>query len=118
MVSYHPFCDVNRKLENGKCQNVTLLDLQLMKYARSTVDLAYFFGSSTSVSFRKEYLNELLQIYHKKLTKELEKFGYVNIYSYDNLMHDFEQTWGFGFMTGQFHAHVRSHTAVGWDRDY
>ena len=107
--SLNLFFDLIRKAKNGKCEEVTLLDLQLMKYGRPTLDLAYFFGSSTTVEFRKEHLETLLEEYHKKLSEELKVFGYENIYSFDDLLSDFQETWGFGFMIGQFHAHVRNY---------
>ena len=94
-------------MENGECEDVTFLDLQLMKYARPTVDLAYFFGSSTSVSFRKTHLNNLLIKYHNKLTEELNVFGYQNLYSFADLSRDYQDTLAFSFMIGQFHNHVR-----------
>ena len=44
--SLNLFFDLIRKAKNGKCEEVTLLDLQLMKYGRPTLDLAYFLGLS------------------------------------------------------------------------
>ena len=91
----------------GKEKDVTLLDLQLMKYTRPTVDLAYFFGSSSSAAFRKEHLKSLLEIYHKKLCQELEIFGYSQVYSLEQLHADFEDTWAFGFVISCLHVQVR-----------
>ena len=74
-----------RKSGDGKGSDVTLLDLQLMKYSRPSVDLAYFFGSSTYPSFREMYLEELLKVYHQTLVDELAIFGYKLSYSIDDL---------------------------------
>ena len=85
---------------------MTLLDLQLMKYSRPTVDLAYFFGSSTYPSFRQMHLEELLKIYHQTLTQELTTFGYSVSYSLEDLKDDFEDTWGFGFALACLHIQI------------
>ena len=96
----------SRKSNTGQISDLTLLDLQLMKYCRPTVDLTYFFGSSSFAPFRKEHLKSLLKIYHDKLTRELEVFGYKDIYSYEDLLKDFEDTWGFGFACSLLHVQV------------
>lgn len=90
---------------------MTLLDLQLMKYSRPTVDLAYFFGSSTYPSFRQMHLEELLKIYHQTLTQELTTFGYspqsdLVQYTFEDLKDDFEDTWGFGFALACLHIQI------------
>jgi hypothetical protein len=96
-------------LENGEVDNVVLLDLQLMKFTRVTADLAYFFGSSSTVKFRAEFLDDLLRIYHTKLIQDLETFGYRNsVYPLDHFLADFEDTWVFGFIIGCFHMQVSS----------
>ena len=95
-----------KKFEDGKATDVTLLDLQLMKYSRPTVDLAYFFGSSTYPSFRQMHLEELLKIYHQTLTQELTTFGYSVSYSLEDLKDDFEDTWGFGFALACLHIQI------------
>ena len=74
-----------------------------MKYTRPSVDLVYFFGSSTDAAFRKEHKEVLLKIYHENLTAELEIFGYKDLYSYDDLLQDFEDTWAFGFVMSCLH---------------
>jgi hypothetical protein len=96
-------------LENGSYKDITILDLQLMKYSRPTVDLVYFFGSSTDAAFRKKHKESLLRIYHESLTAELKVFGYENLYSFDDLLKDFEDTWGFGFVMSCFHVQVRTY---------
>ena len=75
----------------------------MIKYTRPSVDLVYFFGSSTDASFRKKYLSSLLKIYHENLIAELNNFDYENLYSFDDLMKDFEDTWGFGFVMSCLH---------------
>ena len=79
------------------------MDWQLIKYTRPSVDLVYFFGSSMDASFRKKYLSSLLKIYHENLIAELNNFDYKNLYSFDDLMKDFEDTWGFGFVMSCLH---------------
>ena len=95
-----------RKLEGGKSTDVTLLDLQLMKYSRPSVDLAYFFGSSTYPSFRQMHLEELLKIYHQTLRQELSTFGNSLNYTLEDLKADFEDTWGFGFALACLHIQI------------
>ena len=77
-----------------------------MKYTRPTVDLAYFFGSSTFVPFRHKHLDALLQIYHEELTQELGHFGYQNLYSFQDLNLDLEDTWSFAFIAACLHIQV------------
>ena len=96
-----------RKMEDGSCKDITIIDLQLMKYTRPTVDLAYFFGSSTDASFRKKHLPSLLKTYHETLTSELKTLGYENLYSFQDLLEDFDDTWGFGFVMSCLHVQVR-----------
>ena len=78
-----------------------------MKYARPTVDLAYFFGSSTYFKFREEHLHELLQFYHQKLTAELAFFGHKDVYTFEELMADYDDTWVFGFSISCLHIQVK-----------
>lgn len=83
-----------------------------MKYARPTVDLAYFFGSSTYFKFREEHLQDLLQFYHQKLTAELAVLGYKDIYSLEELIADFDDTWVFGFSVSCLHIQVRENAML------
>lgn len=99
--------NVLRLKDDGCSDEVTLLDLQLMKYTRPTVDLAYFFGSSSLASFRQEHLNSLLKVYHEKLTEELQIFGYSkDLYTFQDLLDDFEDTWAFGFIVSCLHIQI------------
>ena len=100
-------------MEDGSCKDITIIDLQLMKYTRPTVDLAYFFGSSTDATFRKKHLPSLLKTYHETLTSELKTLGYENLYSFQDLLEDFEDTWGFGFVMSCLHVQVRKSNVVG-----
>ena len=93
-------------MEDGSCKDITIIDLQLMKYTRPTVDLAYFFGSSTDATFRKKHLPSLLKTYHDTLTSELKTLGYENLYSFQDLLEDFDDTWGFGFVMSCLHVQV------------
>ena len=101
------------KNEDGSADKLVLLDLQLMKYTRPTVDLAYFFGSSTSAAFRSQHLDHLLQVYHDQLGEELGIFGYniKSLYPLDKLKDDFQDTWHFGFVVASLHMQVIS---VSW----
>ncbi len=84
-----------------------MLDLQLIKYARPTVDLAYFIGSSSTPAWREKYLKQLLKIYSDALTEELVKFGYpVSTYTYDQMIADFKDCWIFGFHSCVMHTQV------------
>jgi hypothetical protein len=90
------------------------LDFQLMKLTRVTVDLAYFFGTSSTAKFRARFLDDLLKIYHTKLIQDLEIFGYKNsVYPLEQFVADFEDTWVFGFIMGCFHMQVSSNISSG-----
>ena len=49
--------------ETGKPLKTMLVDLQLFREACPTLDLVYFIYTGTTPEFRKEYLNQLLELY-------------------------------------------------------
>jgi hypothetical protein len=93
--------------DDGVVDKLVLLDLQMIKYARPTVDLAYFLGSSSTAKFRKTHLKHLQKVYHDSLSQQLVKFGYpLEIYPFTQFITDFDETWVFGFTTGCMHVQV------------
>ena len=52
-----------------------MVDLALVCYRNPTIDLVYFAYISTTYEFRKKYMDSLLDIYHKQLTKTLAALG-------------------------------------------
>ncbi len=96
-----------RKNKNGIIERLVLIDLQLAKYAKPAVDLVYFFGSSTSYKFRENHLDSLLRLYHSTLHKELKEFGYTTeLYTFQQLLDDFQDCWPFGFTLSCAHIAV------------
>ena len=86
-------------------EELFLLDLQMIKYTRPTVDLAYFLGSSTTPKFRAANLRKCLEMYHSSLVDELEQFGYdKDLYTLDQLMADFKDCWMFGYFINCMHV--------------
>jgi hypothetical protein len=84
-----------------------MLDLQMVRRANPTVDLCYFFGSSTSPEIREKHLEEMLTFYWKRLDMLLVTLGYPsNLYTYKSLKKDFKRTFLFGVMLGSMHAMV------------
>ena len=85
-----------------------MLDLQMSRFARSTIELVYFFGSSTGPEFREKHLEEMLTFYHDTLMGFLNSYGYdENVYTYSDLKADFIDCFPFGYYMGQLHSMVR-----------
>ncbi len=93
--------------DNGKLLGMKVLDLQMVRYSRLSLDLAYFFCSSTDFDLREKNLGELLRHYHSALTGYLKKFGYPSsLYPYDKFQSEFDDCFTFGFITGTFISQV------------
>ena len=86
---------------------VKMLDFQLCRRARPTLDLAYFLGSSTTPAFRKERECEMLRFYFDALQRNLRRSGFDDpdsIYSYGDFNRDFDECRLFLFLVAQLHA--------------
>ena len=87
---------------------VKFVDLQFVKVSRPTIDLNYFFCSSTTSHFREEHFNDLLKIYHDVLIAELKGLGYSDdVYTMSQLVEDYNDCFAFGLIVGMFHGQVR-----------
>ena len=86
---------------------VKFVDLQFVKRSRPTIDLNYFFCSSTTSQFREKHFQNLLTHYHNILTSELKQMGYPeDLYPMAQLVDDYNDCFCFGFIAGFFHAQV------------
>ena len=80
----------------------------MCRYAKPTVDLVYFFGSSTDPEFREKHLEDLLKFYHDTLMRFLKSYGYDDsIYTYSDFKTDFIDCFPYGYSMGLLHAMVR-----------
>lgn len=92
---------------------IRVVDLQMVRRARPTIDLAYFFASSLSPEFRENHLQELLKYYHLSLTKCLVNLGYdEDLYTFDSFKGNFEECYIYGVGYGTIHAQVWNVTAI------
>lgn len=93
--------------QNDKLMGMKMLDLQLTRYGRLPLDLAYFFCSSIDDEMRNEKLTELLRHYHQMLTECLVSYGYTEaLYPFEKFVADFDDCFTFGFLTGTFICQV------------
>ena len=84
-----------------------MVDLQLVRRARPSIDLVYLLGTSTGPEFREKHLEEILSFYHSTLIAGLTKFGYSSdLYTYQQLKKDFDECFIFGFVMGTMNAMV------------
>ena len=86
-----------------------MVDLQNTKLGRPGVEMAYFFCSSTSPEQRKGHLVELLRFYYDEFCEQLTLLGggcEKECYTFEELMHDFNECYPFGFIMGCMHSQV------------
>lgn len=94
--------------EAGKLESMKMLDLQIMRYSRLSLDLAYFFCSSTDDEIRKTHLESLLEFYHSRLIRNLGEYGYpASVFTFEEFKAEFDDCFTFGFITGTFLCQVR-----------
>ena len=87
----------------GRLKDVKILDLQMMRRTRPTVDLVYFLHMSTDAQFRKENFASLIEFYHAKLTEGLAELGYDEanaLYPLETMLADVEDCFLFGHICG------------------
>ena len=85
-----------------------VIDLQMARYARTAVDLSYLLNSSLTPEFRKDHLDDLLEMYHSLVMEHLEKCGVdtKGLFSLDDLKSDYVDCGIFGFLLGSSHCQV------------
>ncbi len=87
--------------------DVRVVDWQLVRIARPVLDLAYFFGSSLSLDFRREHVDDLLKYYHLALTKCLDKLGHAFDYTFDAFEQEFRACFIYGTDLAMLHSQVQ-----------
>ena len=84
-----------------------MVDLQVVRRARPSIDLVYMLGSCTTAEFRKHHLPELLEFYHQMFVDTLKKLGYSeSLYTLDQLTKDFDECYVHGFVVSILQAMV------------
>ena len=87
----------------GALESVCIVDLQLMRWTRASLDLAYFLYTSVDPHFRQKRIEGLLQYYHSHLRLNLVALGQdENVFPWDVFRREFEETIPFGFVLGCF----------------
>ncbi|XP_052890996.1 uncharacterized protein LOC128299163 isoform X2 [Anopheles moucheti] len=72
----HGDCWTNNMMfryEEGKPQEIILFDWQVMRYVTPVQDIVYFIFCCTDEEFRREYYEEMLDIYYRSLSTMLAK---------------------------------------------
>ena len=93
---------------SGAPTDIKVVDLQLSRRARPSIDLAYCFASSLTPEMREKHTDELLEFYHKELVKFLLKLGYTeDLYPFKQLKEDYVECFTFAFVLAVMHAQVR-----------
>ncbi len=93
-----------------------MLDLQLVRLGKPSIDLAYFFGSSTKPEWRQQNLTRSLKFYHECLVDQLNYHGFQSkICSFKELQVDFDHHRPFMLVMGGWHAilHLKSYEQAG-----
>ena len=89
-------------------EEVKLLDFQLTRVAQPEIDLIYVFSSSLNPETRSKHMDDLLQFYHKHLTKELAALGYsADVFTYEELKENCTKSWVFAYSMAQWFTMVR-----------
>ena len=79
----------------------------MVRRGNPNVDLAYFFGTSTSPEMRKDHLDQLLGFYYDKLDSNLTLLGYPRkMYPFDLFLRDFKHSYFIGIILGSLHGMV------------
>ncbi|XP_055627925.1 uncharacterized oxidoreductase dhs-27-like [Toxorhynchites rutilus septentrionalis] len=77
-VLVHGDCWINNMMfsyKNKIPESMILLDWQGARYASPVLDLSYFFSCCTDEAFRRQYYDEMLNIYYGSLRDLLERLG-------------------------------------------
>ena len=94
--------------EDGSLKDIMLIDMQIIRVANPSIDLAYLLYSSSNNEARKEKLIEWLHIYHDALIDDLKALGYSGAeYPFEELEKDIDHSRLFGVIMGLMHCQVR-----------
>ncbi|XP_030767985.1 uncharacterized protein LOC115891613 [Sitophilus oryzae] len=74
------------------CQDILLVDFQLLRYCPPVQDLLLFIYENSSKETRDTYLTKLTEQYYENLSKNLENFGIItdNILSHEDFVKSME----------------------------
>jgi hypothetical protein len=91
-VVIHGDCWINNLLfrydeVTNKAVELVLIDLQMMREACPTTDLAYLIYTSTTSEFRKKHLEDMLMLYYMSFKSYCDQLGveYLPGFSFENL---------------------------------
>ena len=89
--------------------DVKFIDLQTVAHASPALDLVYFIYSSTTKEIRNN-LCDLLRIYHDEFITNVNQFGSLLSYTYEELNDDFYKAcfWGLNFAMNALGKHLNS----------
>lgn len=81
----------------------------MCRRARSVLDLAYMFGSSTLPSWRQDNLVPFAKLYYGHFARYMKDFGYdaEELYPWQQMIKDLEECYIFMYMAAMMHAMVR-----------
>jgi len=88
--------------EAKEAVEVVLIDLQIMRAACLSLELASCFFSSTSTKFRERYLHEMMQLYADEFGSHCDVLGveYLPGFSYDTVQRRFHRAKVMGAVMG------------------
>jgi hypothetical protein len=108
MLSAHPFLKNIFRFNEGKAEDLVMLDFQCTRLSSPAIDLVYCLVTGTRAELRQVHLKEWLNIYHCQFTSDLKAFGFDanTIYPMEKLVQDFETFYSYGFAWGMQHCGV------------
>ncbi|KAF2879860.1 hypothetical protein ILUMI_26317 [Ignelater luminosus] len=79
---------------DGKPTDCRFVDFQMCRYCPPVQDLLTFIYLTTNRRLRKEHFSDLIELYYKELSRNIEDYGYdiKNIYPYKEFMKSIEYT--------------------------
>ena len=103
----------------GELEDITFIDLQLSRLGNPIIDLMYFIFTSTTPFVRKQHLTEWLQIYYNTFFADLKTLktagliSDVEIYSYEDMLKDWNLGITYGVCFGIMHCQVNLNNGMG-----
>ena len=96
------------KFQNDQAIEIAMVDFQIVRITSPVVDLAYLLMTGTRPVLRQKHEQEWLRIYFDQFSKDLISLGYepIKLYSFDQLLKDFEHMRDFGLSYGLMHVKV------------
>ncbi|CAL4114870.1 unnamed protein product, partial [Meganyctiphanes norvegica] len=96
MLKYAQEEESERKIDQFK-----IIDLQMMHWNTSVLDLHYMLNFSTRRAFRKEHREEILQNYHSMFCEATSKMGVLPAnWTYEQFKKEFDRCKIYGFFRG------------------